>query len=289
MQAVVSKETRRISFAEQRQNVVQLSRDRKNGVGGYSAGLKNFAEMGPPSGAHWPFSAEQIRRSFGVPGKRNDPESDYILTIRARCHGLLEEKARELEPHVPELFRSWDSIFDVDSGGDRDFDWYREKASGGLVKARELRDQADALRELSREHRREGRLKEAREEERKAGAASRESNQTMQRARGHRDVVFQCESFLNLLTHALEDDELVVEFSQRMSRLEEEAQDRENQRIWNEYVDLKSKKPIEEAKRLICNEHGISRATLGRIEQSKRMEAGLPPRGRGRPKKEEAS
>jgi hypothetical protein len=125
-------ENRSIPYAEQYANVLQLARDRKNGIGAYHASFKDFSEMGPPQGGNWPFSAESIRLAFGVPVDREDPElSDYELTIRAQTHVLFEYTLQNyLRIANRDGYTAINEIFSQDTGGDRDWEWWQEKAKG---------------------------------------------------------------------------------------------------------------------------------------------------------------
>lgn len=260
------------TFAEQRQNIVQLSRDRKNAVGGYSAGLKDFSEMGPPSGEHWPLSAEQISRAFGVPKERGNPESVYVMTLRAESHVLLEQAAERLRHHVPYLYAAWDRVFDPDSAGDRDYEWFQKRVEDARRRAEVLKSDLDDL-PLARKRQKWAEIKE------QFATWSRQATQTA-------ELLERCNLFLDMLTLQLMSEELIVEFATRMTRLAEQAMEDENKRIFDEYLDFLNQKPKKEARKLICRKHGISDATLYRIEANHRQEQGLPARGPGRPKKE---
>ena len=280
---------RAISFDEQRQNVVQLSRDRKNEVGGYAAGIKDFAEMGPPSGEHWPLSAEQIKRAFGVAESKDDPASEYVLLLRAESHAALEQKAKELREHTPELWRAWDAIFDPDGSGDRDYEWYAAQSAKLAEQAESEWKRRDELEEQEKELIREGKSTEARKCRQKAAEARRDALVAANRSLDYGRIVFRCDRFVDLLTLGLMDSELLAEFSTRMTRLEEETMEKQNAEILDVYQDLQSRKSKAEAKRLVCRDYGISERTLARIEEGARLEAGLPKRPKGRPPKEDPS
>lgn len=261
-----------MSFEEQRMNIVQLSRDRKNEIGGYHAGVRDFGEMGPPSGEHMGMSAEQIRRAFGVPVNKSDPESEYVLTLRMQCHGLLESAAEALREHAPKLYGAWDRVFDPDTSGDRDYEWYQKRVEDARRRAEIMKRDMDEL-PLARKKQEGERMK-------------RQFAQWVRQAVDNALLLERCDLFIDMLTRKLMEEELVVDFATRMTRLQEEQMEVENQRIWDEYLDLKNSKPTKEAKTLVCRKHGISESTLARIEQSRRQEMGLPPRKPGRPRKE---
>lgn len=308
----------RLSFELQRQHVVQLSRDRKNGYGGYAAGLKDFAEMGPPSGEHWPLSAESIRRAFGVPQEDDDPASTYVLLLRAESHAALEQAARELRAHAPGLHAAWSAAYSVDLGGDRDHDAAKSQAERAAKRAQDLADSARDTRREARRHRalaREltGKLqrikdvsgrealgweeakKLARERRRqldlwkrkmgRAGELEQEAVVVHGLAWGPRSLAAKADLFLDLLTLALRDHELVVQFARQQTRLEEQAQDDRDRRVWDEYQELLVRHPKKVAREMVCNAYGIHDRTLARIEESKREELGLEKRPRGRPPK----
>jgi hypothetical protein len=110
--------------------VLQLLKDRKNSIGGYAMGLINMEELGPHQGGNWPFSAEFIKRSFGIAEDKDDPESVYVLTARARSHIRLEQEIREwLQPHCPEAYRALNSLFSPDIAGDRDYEYLVKKSN----------------------------------------------------------------------------------------------------------------------------------------------------------------
>jgi hypothetical protein len=261
------------SFDEQRLNVIQLSRDRKNEIGGYSAGLKDFAEMGPPSGEHWPLSAEQIRRAFGVPIDEDDPESEYAYILRAESHALLEQTADALKHHVPKLYGAWHQIYDPESSAERDYEWYSKTVNKAKNRMREMERQLRALPLAGRQ--------DKQLEMRSAHASY------MRHAADLALMIDRCDMFIDLLTLKLMDKELFVEFGRRMTRMQEDAGEKANAQIWDEYQELLAKKSKAESKRLIFQKYGISERTLARIEESHRLEAGLPKRAPGRPRKGE--
>lgn len=116
---------------EQWQHVFQLSRDRKNGYGGGSEGIINFEEKGAHGGDSWPLTAESIRRKFGEPADRGDPESPYVINLRAKSHALLEQKIRDyLKPYFGPQYRAYNDVFGPDTAGDRDFEHLEKLATG---------------------------------------------------------------------------------------------------------------------------------------------------------------
>lgn len=253
-------------------NIVQLSRDRKNEIGGYYAGLRDFSEMGPHSGEHMGMSAEQIRRAFGVPADKSDPESEYVLTLRMQCHGLLENAAEELREHAPKLYGAWDRVFDPDTSGDRDYEWYQQRVQDARRRVEIMKSDLDEL-PLARQKQERERMR-------------RDFAQWVRQAVETGLLLERCDLFIDMLTRKLMHEELVVDFATRMTRLQEKKMEEENQRIWDEYLDLRNRKPAKEAKVLVCRKHGISESTLARIEQGRRQEMGLPARKPGRPRKD---
>ncbi len=306
--------------------VLQLSKDRKNSYGGYSGGVMNLEEMGPHQGGNWPFSAEFIRRSFGIPKDRDDPESDYVLTLRARSHRRLEEVAENyLRPYAPQQWRAWNSIFSPDTAGDRDYEWLRYQASGERPRYEPDPDWRIANRELSDGRRLYERVKGTLEkpeggvrisdEERIRAAMFEGPGNRPFRERGwkpgeepgwlkarptvlpeKRDFARDAKGYLVLVDMALEllamrllHDELIADFAKQRTVSEEKDLARRYKQIYARYLDLRDAgwKP-KQAKEKIAEEEGITVRRVEQITEAERAEAGLERRPRGRPRKGES-
>jgi hypothetical protein len=127
----------KVPFDEQRRNVVQLLRDRKNDLQGV-ASFKDFEEMGPQQGGQWPFSAEYVKRAFGTPVDPKDPDSEYVEHPRGASHALMEKRLEQLRAGAWVLWKAVNEVYPRDEGGERDYDRLVELAARGNPDAKRL-------------------------------------------------------------------------------------------------------------------------------------------------------
>src|SRR5215207_8052832 len=230
-----------ISYEDQRRNIVQLSRDRKNGVGGYAASLKDFAEMGPPSGEHWPLSAEQIRRAFGVPANREDPESPYVQTERGESHVLLERAARQLRRHVPHLYEAWNSLYSPDLSGDRDYDWVLERARKGVRRRTDMDERICAALEMGYDH--------------EAIELFLDATYLYTVTAPVQSLLERCNLFLDLLTLKLLHRPLIAQFGARIEA-ETKSMGEQNGAVWDQFMEYQAQGMTEiRAREQACKDH----------------------------------
>lgn len=283
--------------------VLQLSKDRKNGYGGYAQGLMNMEELGPHQGGNWPLTAEFIKRNFGKPKDRDNPEnSGYVETMRGRSHVRLEwEVQNYLRPYAPELYRAYESVFSPDLAGDRDYEYLVARSKSDV----EVRDQRpDARPEGPPRVRRYKKIKGTtpREEMQAASEVTPEEKPTpkwLERnptaaprremyAQEARTRLMLVDGALQLLAMRLKDDDLIVDFAKARTYKEDKELEDRDRSMYFRYMDLReSGKRPKAAKQIIADAEGISLRRVEQIVESQRALAGEEPRGRGRPKKEE--
>lgn len=251
---------------EQWLNVLQLSKDRKNGFGGYSGGIINMEELGAHGPGNWPLSAESIRRSFGVPIDSTDPDhSEYALNLRAQSHVELEKTYRQMKIVAPNSARAWNSIFHPDESGDRDYDWLKQKADG-VITLDDLAHWIDA-----------GETDEYLIRLRKQEFA--------RYASGYLILVDFC---LDSMTHKLMHTELLVKFARARTVREDAEMEERNEAIYLRFLDLRDRgKRPQDAKRLVAREKGISERWAEQIIAGQRERLGMAPRPARRPRKDE--
>lgn len=127
MRWLLKKPRRPIPWDESRRNVLQLARDRGDP---YITGpsLKDFSELGAPSGMGSPFTAEFVKRYFGEPSDPENPESEYVENLRGASHAIFEQRVEMLKRSAPTLHDGFSEVFPRDEGGHNDYEWYEKKA-----------------------------------------------------------------------------------------------------------------------------------------------------------------
>lgn len=276
----------KVSFDRQRENVMQLLKDRANDLTSGST-IKDFAEMGAHQGGGDVFTAEYIKRAFGRPADYDRPDSEYVEHLRGVSHVLLEKRLQELKRTAPLLWRKVDEIFPREGGGDRDYDWWKNLA----VKLREkARRSVEATNVDEPQPPREGgRISDAAVE---AYAAKRwddrkEARALITRAKEAEKDLYLCDLGVDLLTLICLEDKLFVEFAAARTVREEAEMEESNSRIAAEYEDLKAKPSTSEkdAAETVAVRNGISAGRVRQIAESQRLARGEEKRKPGRPRK----
>lgn len=291
----MGKDTRpRISFERQRENVLQLLRDRSNDLTSGST-IKDFAEMGPHQGGGDVFTAEYIRRHFGKPKDRDDPDSEYVEVLRGVSHLLLEKRLQSLKRVSPTLWSPVNKMFPRESGAHRDYDWYRARAAQLKEKSRRLAEGEDAVGSLDepRPPREGGRVSDAAIE---AYAARRWAERSavrdlqMRASQAEREL-YLCGLGIDLLTTLCREDELFVEFARARTVREETAMEEQNAEIAGEYEERKAERGYSEkdAAESVAKKWNISSSRVRQIAEGQRLARGEPKRKPGRPRKEDTA
>ncbi len=288
----------KVSFDRQRLNVLQLLRDRANDLTSGSM-IKDFAEMGAHQGGGDVFTAEYVKRHFGKPEDKTNPDSEYVEVLRGVSHVLLEKRLVELGRVAPILAGKVRDLFPREGGGHRDYEWHTERAALLEERAREL-DTDEALKrpgpgeEPGEFHWRKNRasgdvpdsefLRTARlQAERK-----RLCDSCRARARALRKDLYLCDLGIDLLALMCQEDDLFVEFARVRTVLEDEKMEEQNAAIANEYESSKARPgtPEKEAAQTVGDRWGISPSRVRQIAEGQRLVRGEEKRRPGRPRKE---
>ena len=310
----------KISFDRQRENVLQLLRDRSNDLTSGST-IKDFAEMGAHQGGGDVFTAEYVKRHFGKPKDEENPDSEYMETLRGISHLLLEKRLRELEKTAPLLRSKVNTMYPRQGGGHRDYEWFTALAKGLAlaIEERHAEREAEALslgpkriqvEEVERlaaelenppelfpeklqaayERARERlTLSEAQQEEfvRILVAARGDREAALARLRDLRKDLYLCDLGVDLLTLLCRNDDLFVEFARARTVREEKAMEESNARIAADYEDRKARPDIseKEAAEIVADLNGISVSRVRQIAEGQRLARGEEKRRPGRPRK----
>lgn len=276
----------KISFDRQRENVVQLLKDRANDLTSGST-IKDFAEMGPHQGEGNIFTAEYIKRHFGCPADYERPDSEYVEHLRGASHVLIEKRLQELKRTAPLLWRKVDAIFPREGGGDRDYEWWTQMAAKLRVKARRCVEGGDV--EEPQPPREGGRISDAAVEAyaAKRWADRKAARALLTRAKEVEKDLYLCDLGVDLLTLMCLDDEYFVEFARARSVQEETKMEEQNAALAADYEDLKAKPGTSEkdAAETVAVRNGISPQRVRQIAESQRLARGEEKRKPGRPRK----
>lgn len=288
----------KVSFDRQRLNVLQLLRDRSNDLTSGSM-IKDFAEMGAHQGGGDVFTAEYIKRAFGKPEDKANPDSEYVEVLRGASHVLLEKRLIELDRVAPILAGKVRDLFPREGGGHRDYEWHTKRARRLEERAGEL-DQDEALRPVEpgekpgefhwrknkasgdvpdSEFARTARLQSERKQLRDSCRA---------RARALRKDLYLCDLGIDLLALMCQEDDLFVEFARVRTVLEDEKMEEQNAAIASEYEESKARRGTseKEAAQTVGDRWGISASRVRQIAEGQRLARGEEKRKPGRPKKE---
>lgn len=269
----------KVGWNEQWNNVLQLSKDRANGIPGLSKSIKDWEEMGAIDGGHAPFSAESLKRNFGVPIDGSDPESPWEEHIRAESHRRLDEEVNWLRATAPELYRAYHCCFSPDLSGDRDYHYLLAQVREFEACEREL-ELAQEWRNLPRDH--PNHLSHA------------DAVSLLERTKylaGQSRLASQVEAALGLLTQRLWRDDLIVEFARMRTLREETEMSTRNTNVYNLFRKVTEPPPdgygnsVKDAYRTIRQEYGLSERRAQEIVASKTEEMTGEKRKRGRPRK----
>ncbi len=278
----------KISFDRQRENVLQLLRDRSNDLTSGST-IKDFAEMGAHQGGGDVFTAEYIRRHFGKPKAKDDPDSEYVEVLRGVSHLLLEKRLQSLKRVAPSLWSPVNKMFPRESGAHRDYEWHKKRAAELKEKARRLVEGSEAELDEPRPPREGGRISDAAIE---AYAAKRWAERSavrdlQMRAEQTERELYLCGLGIDLLTTLCREDELFVEFARARTVREERAMEEQNAEIANEYEERKAERgtPEKDAAQFVADKWVISPSRVRQIAEGQRLARGEPKRKPGRPKK----
>lgn len=287
----------RVSWLEQWNNVLQLSKDRKNEIGGITASIKDFEEMGSHEGGHWLLCAESIRRSHGVPVDRDDPESEYEKDLRADSYERLEEEIQNLREVSPECYRAYRGLFSKDLAADRDYEYLATQAREYELLEKDIEDyiencslpRVELRNAMSREDR-----KAYDEARRMADQARAELTSMLRRKRALYDdyLLYQrATAYLNLLTERLWLDSLIVEFARMRTMREQASMESRNTDVYNLFRKVTDPPPdgygdsAKAAYQTIYQSWGLSERRAQEIVASKTEEMTGEKRKRGRPRK----
>lgn len=269
----------RVSWLEQWNNVLQLSKDRANGIPGLSNSIKDWEEMGAIDGGHAPFNAESLKRNFGVPIDGSDPDSEWEEHIRASSHRRLEEEILHLRDIAPELYRAYQGCFSPDLSADRDYDFLLSQARKFEAAEREL-ELAQAWRNLPQGH--------------PNHLSHDDAMSLLERTKylaGQSRLASQVEAALGLLTQRLWRDNLIVEFARMRTMREETEMSSRNTNVYNLFRKVTEPPPdgygnsVKDAYRTIRQEYGLSERRAQEIVASKTEQLTGEKRKRGRPRK----
>lgn len=278
----------KISFDRQRENVLQLLRDRANDLTSGSM-IKDFAEMGSHQGGGDVFTAEYIKRAFGRPVDKTNPDAEYVEHLRGASHVLLEKRLAELARTAPLLWRKVDEIFPREGGGDRDYEWWQKLAARLRENARRVSQMEGTEHDEPRPPRVGGRVSDAAVEAYAAKHwADREASRALiARAKEAEKDLYLCDLGVDLLTLICLEDKLFVEFAAARTVREEAEMEESNSRIAAEYEDLKAKPSTSEkdAAETVAVRNGISAGRVRQIAESQRLARGEEKRKPGRPRK----
>lgn len=294
----------KVSFDRQRENVLQLLRDRSNDLTSGSM-IKDFVEMGPHQGGGDVFTAEYIKRAFGSPkegGASSLLTEEYVDNVRAASFVLLEKRLQELKRTAPLLHAKVTAIHPREGGAHRDYEWHTKRATRLEDRARKLDAGEDAGEdearveagagpgefrwrrntasgdvpdaEFERTSRRQAELVELRDSCRAS-------------ARALRGDLFLCDLGVDLLALLCRNDDLFVEFARVRTVLEDEKMEEQNASIANEYEESKARAgtPEKEAVQTVGDRWGISASRVRQIAEGQRLARGEEKRKPGRPKK----
>lgn len=277
------------SWNEQWNNVLQLSKDRKNAIGGYHQSVKDFPEMGAVAGGHWTLSNESLVRSHGTPVDPKDPESEWKESIKGWSHNRLEEEIKWLDRTSSDLYTAYQAVFSPDHAGDSDYDQLKKQAQ----EFEELEQRIEHfvknvslprvnLHQHSRE-RVEG-ARKMREEARKDLLSMLARKKYLA---GQQLLFERVNAALKLLTHRLWQDDLLVEYARLRTKDEDRTMEQRNESIYQRFLELTEEwgdKP-EVAYRTIMKETGLSDRRAKEIVQKRREAHTGEKRPRGRPKR----
>ena len=283
----------KVNFDRQRENVVQLLRDRGNDLVTGNT-LRDFQEMGAHQGGRMIFTAEYIRRYFGVPKNRDDDAiytDEYVEHIRGASHVVLEKRLQELRREAPPLWRAVNRVFPRDEGGDRDYERLKKRAAGAGEKVKEDRYDDLKNRDLNDELERRRvsgyeTLKKASREQ-KVQELLHDDHRRVRRANQAKHDLRLCDRGIDVLTLYCQEDDLFVEFARARTVREEGKMEEMHAQIEAEYEDMKSRPGNSEkdAAEIVADRWGISFQSVRRIAESQRLARGEEKREPGRPKK----
>lgn len=260
---------RYVTFQEQRLNVIQLLKDRKNRYGGLEEGMKDFAEKGPHQGGRWPLSAESIKLKFGKPPRGKDQsDAEYVESIKAASADMIDFALHHYLRHVSsEAYRCVLDVFSADMAADSDFDELLKRARADVSVAQEKWDK------MTYEQRR--------------SVIDRKKRQL-----AHEEKYLQCEAGIILITHLLWHNDLFVEYARQRTKAEEESNAQKGRRIYVEFKSLVAAQPegrgltSKAAYEVLHKDWGISISRLEQIVALQRQTVDkLAARRPGRPKK----
>lgn len=98
--------------------------------------------MPPPKtkrGSQIPLTGAAIRLRFGVPVDPNDPETEYTETREGWSRLQVEKAIDALAKYDPRAHAAINEVFNLDTGGYRDFEHYEQKERAALARFREFR------------------------------------------------------------------------------------------------------------------------------------------------------
>lgn len=278
----------KVSFDRQRENVLQLLKDRANDLTSGSM-IKDFAEMGAHQGGGDVFTAEYIKRYFGRPVDKTNADAEYVEHLRGASHVLMEKYLQELKRTAPLLWRKVDKIFPREGGGDRDYDWWKKLSARLREKARRISEMEGAEREEPAPPREGGRVSDAAVE---AYASKRwadrvASRALIARAKEAEKDLYLCDLGVDLLTLLCLEEDLFVEFARARSAQEDAQMEEQNAAIAADYEDLKAKPGTSEkdAAETVAVRNGISAGRVRQIAEGQRLARGEEKRKPGRPRK----
>lgn len=284
----------KVPFDRQRENVLQLLRDRGNDlVSGPT--LKDFAEMGAHQGGRMVFTAEYIRRYFGVPKKHDSEDAiyteEYVEHVRGASHVVLEKRLQELKREAPPLWRAVNRVFPRDEAGDRDYEEIFKKAAAGAGEKVDNERYAEwKNRDLDREL--ERRRVSGYETLKKASRGQKvqellhDDHRRIRRANQAKHGLWLCDRGIDVLTLYCQEDNLLVEFARARTVREEGKMEGMHAQIEAEYEDMKARPGNSEkdAADIVGDRWGISFQSVRRIAEGQRLARGEDKRGPGRPR-----
>ena len=283
----------KVAFDRQRENVLQLLRDRGNDLVTGNT-LRDFQEMGAHQGGRMVFTAEYIRRYFGVPKTKDEDAiytEEYVEHVRGASHVVLEKRLQELRREAPPLWRAINRVFPRDEAGDKDYERLKKQAAGAGEKVDDERYADWKNRDLDKEIERRRisgyeTIQKA-STERKVQELLHDDHRRVRRANQAKQDLWLCDRGIDVLTLYCQEDDLFVEFARARTVREEGEMEGMHAQIEAEYEDLKAipGNSEKDAAEIVADRWGISPQSVRRIAEGQRLARGEEKRGPGRPRK----